>query len=1004
MATGPSSPRRVVAALLLVVALAAGVVTAAARPEASGKARPVVIDTDMSVDDWMAILFLLHRSDVSVKAITVAGTGVAHGAPGARNAIRLLDLEGRRDIPVAYGRATTYHGGHAFPAGWRPALDSMLGIPLPPPSRAVSRLSAAKLIAKVAARSRVEILELGPPTNVADALRATPGLSERVTSVTLMSGALNVEGSAPGKRADWNFYVDPVAADIVLRSGIPWTLVPLDATNAVPYNEPFFERLGAKRKTAAARFVYEALSRQMPGDGLYFWDPLAAAVLVDPSVAALGRRTIRVLTTGVDAGRTVEAESGTQVRVALAGNQERFEELFLAGLNAPAAAPTTPPAKPNGAPTWVSTGPEGGSLVEVTIHPKTPQVVYARSWEGLFRSADGGASWRRRPAPQYLRHMALDPEDPQTVYAIAGAGVYRTTDAGASWAGLLSAVGVPCPETCPNLLLVAVSPSSPQAIYAVSYRSHEQPGVWLWSSADAGVSWARAGRIQAAGEHEPAAVLVDPLRPATVYVRVRTKGVFRSDDGGKTWVWASAGLPVGKLSSLAVDPAKSGVLYAGTHGGRVFASVDYGESWTAAARGLSGEVSGIAVSAADGAVYAGTSPPYRMDRVEVGGGAVYRSADGRAPWRPARKGLTGWHVAALAADATSPGRVLAATEHGIFVTQGGGGVWAASVRGLVAASPAGLAVDPANPRVVFTAVERGIAVSRDGGRTWGEALAVRGKRVLVGPLLAVPGKPTTVYAVTTSHGTPTVRATLLASRDGGRTWATAGALPAPIGALVADPSRPATLYGIRGYAPWPQGDIFKSSDGGRSWRQIYSDAGAPPPAMALAVDPMDADVLYAGLFSGWKDRRSPLLRSEDGGRTWRRLHGFGPGMVVALAADPRRRGTLYAVGYRDWTSHVRVSRDGGSTWAELGRAPFDASSLLVDPLRAGVVYVGTGEGVYVKVGDGPEWRKAGPTGRWIRLLAVDATARRLYAGIAGNGVAATRLPLFRARRHSVQPS
>lgn len=329
---------RVVAVLLLVAVVAAGA-TAAGQPQPpvapKGNPRPVVIDTDMSVDDWMAILFLLHRSDVSVEAISVSGTGVAHGAPGARNAIRLLDLAGRRGIPVAYGRGTTYPGGHAFPEAWRPALDNMLGIRLPPPSRPVSRLSAAKLIAKVATKSPVEILELGPPTNVADALRATPRLRKRVTSITLMSGALKVAGNAPGSKADWNFYVDPVAADVVLRSGIPWMLVPLDATNAVPFNEPFFERLEAESRTPAARFVLEALSRQIGREGLFFWDPFAAAVLVDPSIATLGRRTIRVVRTGADAGRTVVARNGTSVRAALEGNRARFEDLFLATLNAP---------------------------------------------------------------------------------------------------------------------------------------------------------------------------------------------------------------------------------------------------------------------------------------------------------------------------------------------------------------------------------------------------------------------------------------------------------------------------------------------------------------------------------------------------------------------------------------------------------------------------------------------------------------------------------------------
>jgi pyrimidine-specific ribonucleoside hydrolase len=986
-----SRASRALGALFLIVAVAAGA-TAAVWTEASAssraKVRPVVIDTDMSVDDWMAILFLLHRRDVSVKAITVSGTGVAHGAAGARNAIRLLDLEGRRDIPVAYGRGTTYPGGHAFPVDWRPALDNMLGIGLPRPSRTVSHLSAAELIANVATRSPVDILELGPPTDVADALRATPGLEKQITSITLMSGALNVAGTAPGKKADWNFYVDPVAARIVLQSEIPWTLVPLDATNAVPYNDPFFNRLAANRKTAAARFVYQALSRQMPGRGLYFWDPLAAAVLVDPSVATLGRRTIRIVTAGADAGRTVEARDGTRVRVALAGKQARFEALFLAGLSTSAAASTKPVPKPVAAPRWVNDGPEGGWLAQVAIHPERPQVVYARSWFGLFRSADGGVSWTRVAAPRYLSDVALDPDDPQIGYAVAEFGIYRTTDGGARWARL---------PVAPDLQVAAVtaSPSPPHVIYALSIHSGGRREVRLWSSSDDGEIWKQGAKIEAARDWEPAAVLADPARPGTVYARV-PRGVFRSTDGGASWARASAGLPVGKLSSLAVDPARSGALYAGTRNGDVFRSTDYGKSWTKAARGLDGEVTGIAVSAADGSVYAGTSPPSRTDAVEIGGGAVYRSADGRGPWRRGGRGLAGWHVEGLAADATTPGRALAATEQGIFVTRDGGSTWAERVHNLVAPSVAGLAVDPADPRVAFAAVARGIVVSRDGGRTWGSALDVRGKHAGVGPLLAVSGRPETIYAVRTSYAAPKAGSTLLASRDAGRTWATVAALPVPIGALVADPSRPATLYGIGAYCYIgayhcsPFGGILKSGDAGRSWRQVYS-ADRKTPVRALAVDPHDPNVLYAGLVSSWEERR-PLLKSEDGGRTWRRIRAFEPGPIWALATDPRSRGTLYAVG--DMGLEVGVSRDGGRTWSKLGRLGSETTSLLVDPVRP-VVYAATSEGVYVMTGGSPSWRAAGPAGRTVQWLAVDSKARRLYAGTVDGGVAATRLPFAR---------
>ena len=252
------------AALSLVVVALGAAPTSGASAGSGAKVRSVVIDTDMTIDDWMAVLFLVNRTDVRVKAITVPGTGIAHGAPGARNAIRLLDLAGKRDIPVAYGRATTYPGGHAFPPTWRKSSDELLGVPLPAPSRAVSKLGAARLMLDVVKKEKVEIVTLGPLTNIADTLRKSRTFASRVTGITLMGGALNVAGNVPGSKAEWNFYADPRATDIVLRSGIPWMLVPLDATNTVPQSDPFFERLGANATTASARFVHEVMSREGP--------------------------------------------------------------------------------------------------------------------------------------------------------------------------------------------------------------------------------------------------------------------------------------------------------------------------------------------------------------------------------------------------------------------------------------------------------------------------------------------------------------------------------------------------------------------------------------------------------------------------------------------------------------------------------------------------------------------------------------------------------------------
>ena len=94
-------------------------------------ARQVIIDTDMAVDDWFAILYLLQKPGVNVLAITVTGTGEAHCDPGVKNALGLEKLAEHAPIPVACGDEIPLKGSNVFPDSFRNAVDSMLGIRLP---------------------------------------------------------------------------------------------------------------------------------------------------------------------------------------------------------------------------------------------------------------------------------------------------------------------------------------------------------------------------------------------------------------------------------------------------------------------------------------------------------------------------------------------------------------------------------------------------------------------------------------------------------------------------------------------------------------------------------------------------------------------------------------------------------------------------------------------------------------------------------------------------------
>lgn len=307
--------------------------------------RPVVIDTDMAADDWMALLYLLRRPDVAVQAITVTGAGEAHCEPGTRNARGLVALANRGDIPVACGRTTPLQGGHAFPAQWRADVDTLLGLTLPTSATRPTQQTAVDLLASViqASPQPVVLLTLGPLTNIAEAVQRTPALMKNLAMIYIMGGAVAVPGNIAesGARianhvAEWNLYVDPHAAQVVLASGAPITLVPLDATNHVPVTGSFYGRLKADRASPVAGFAFDVLTKRyafIQSGGYYFWDPLAAAILTDESLATLQTRALSVIEAeGAESGRTLPSAVGAPVRVAVSADGARFEPVFLSTL------------------------------------------------------------------------------------------------------------------------------------------------------------------------------------------------------------------------------------------------------------------------------------------------------------------------------------------------------------------------------------------------------------------------------------------------------------------------------------------------------------------------------------------------------------------------------------------------------------------------------------------------------------------------------------------------
>jgi inosine-uridine nucleoside N-ribohydrolase len=260
-------------------------------------AQKIIFDTDFGMvpqDDAFALMLALRSPEMEILGVTtVAGNFSVEQATA--DALRLLEVAGRSDIKVYRGAnmplvhekseyATTRHG-----EWWSDAP------PVPPPggfakNKAEAMSAVQFLIDTVNARpGQVTLMAIGPLTNVAMALRLEPGLAAKVKQIYIMGGAIARLPDGAGNstpNAEFNFWVDPEAARIVLRSGIPSVLSPLNVSRKTHLTRDWYEKLVAV-DTPLTRLIRERLGpvfEKDPGASLLMYDQVTVASLADPSL------------------------------------------------------------------------------------------------------------------------------------------------------------------------------------------------------------------------------------------------------------------------------------------------------------------------------------------------------------------------------------------------------------------------------------------------------------------------------------------------------------------------------------------------------------------------------------------------------------------------------------------------------------------------------------------------------------------------------------------------
>jgi purine nucleosidase len=253
--------------------------------------RKIIFDTDPGQDDFAAILMALGSpQELQVLGIiAVAGNVPLHHT--ARNARRICELAGRSDIPVFAG-AEQPMGRKLVTAEHVHGKTGLDGPDLPEPKMPMQKQPGIDYLIetlRASAPGEITLCTLGPLTDVALALQRAPEIAGKIREIVMMAGAYFEVGNIT-PTAEFNVYVDPTAADIVFRSGVPLVVMSLDITHQVLVTPPRMQRLAAignrsgKALTEALTFSRSFDVNKYGSEGAPLHDPTTVAYLLKPEL------------------------------------------------------------------------------------------------------------------------------------------------------------------------------------------------------------------------------------------------------------------------------------------------------------------------------------------------------------------------------------------------------------------------------------------------------------------------------------------------------------------------------------------------------------------------------------------------------------------------------------------------------------------------------------------------------------------------------------------------
>lgn len=600
----------------------------------------------------------------------------------------------------------------------------------------------------------------------------------------------------------------------------------------------------------------------------------------------------------------------------------------------------------DGAATWTQTESNAGGPYCVVTHPTNVNIAFQGTGNGIWKTENGGKTWRRRldTYPHIITALAIHPVNPDILYAAKIDGnnnsyVYRSHDNGENW----ELLGSPFPENATIQTLCVDKRSYVFAGFTKGgYHSYSNEGE-LYYSMNNGTAWQTVADVSGKAIKK---VIYD-LGTDRMYLTTQDDGVYRGTDNGANW----DRITTKNMYAITVDPNDSNVLY-GASGinqspYKVYKDINYGEGgWNTTIStpeaGIEEAYVSIVIDPTDSNI---------MYILEGSEDALYKSTDAGKTWTKSVYGLTGLSVVHGIKDQNSDRVYICGTEH-IYYSDDDGDTWTWLHQG-GALTSGSLTLHPTDSKVMFLKSAGVLSKSTDTGKSFTEVASYMddpdgyqpGKDIIFrtdNPDIIYMGKYVN-YEQTEVPGYH-----LYKSIDCGMTFNTMTAVETcSIRSIAIHPTNPDILFLSSGelgdddthLAPGGGEGIYISNDGGKIWRNvgIIDEDGCGLCAERILIDTETPNVMYIVSYNEGSSSKQ-LWKSTDGGDSWVRLRPtvdggeYSEGIVDIKYRSP----SLYvATG-----SSVLVSDDQGETWVYL------KSGQGIHSIFAGSIYMSDEEGLW----------------------------------------------------------